>query len=90
MLLGLHRIGADGLAWEVTVETGRTPVDPPGWTPSPDGTPPPDRPRRDLPAADGLVWLAGDLHTHTVHSDGALTIDELGALAYDRGWTSSP
>jgi hypothetical protein len=39
------------------------------------------RPRRALPAEPGLTWLAGDLHSHTVHSDGALTVDELAALA---------
>jgi hypothetical protein len=30
---------------------------------------------------DGLQWLAGDLHAHTVHSDGSLTVEELAALA---------
>ncbi|HEY2043127.1 MAG TPA: CehA/McbA family metallohydrolase, partial [Jatrophihabitans sp.] len=43
------------------------------------------RPRRRLPTADGLNWLAGDLHAHTLHSDGALTIDELAALASGNG-----
>lgn len=86
VLLGLHRVGPAGLDWEVTVETGRSPVDPPGWAPEPAGPiRPPARPRRDLPAAAGLCWLAGDLHTHSVHSDGVLTLDGLGALAYDRG-----
>ncbi len=87
VLLGLHRIGPAGVRWEVTAGTSRTPLDPPGWAPEPAGPPRPaaERPRRDLPAAAGLCWLAGDLHTHTVHSDGALTLDELGALAYGRG-----
>lgn len=88
VLLGLHRVGSVGIGWEVTAETGRAPRDPPGWAPEPSGGPMPparDRPRRSLPAVDGLRWLAGDLHTHSVHSDGALTLDELGALAYERG-----
>jgi predicted metal-dependent phosphoesterase TrpH len=30
-------------------------------------------------------WLAADFHAHTVHSDGALGIEELAALAVSRG-----
>ncbi len=46
----------------------------------------PERPpRRELPAESGWRWLAGDLHAHTVHSDGSLTIDELAALAAGQG-----
>ena len=45
-----------------------------------------DRPgRRDLPAPAGTRWLAGDLHTHTVHSDGVLTVPELARFAVERG-----
>src|SRR5260221_11031337 len=43
------------------------------------------RPPRDLPAVDGLRWFAGDLHAHTVHSDGALTVSELAVLAARTG-----
>jgi hypothetical protein len=43
------------------------------------------RGRRELPASAGRSWLAGDLHSHTVHSDGALTVPELAALAVSRG-----
>jgi hypothetical protein len=59
-----------------------------------DGTPtagllppaPAGRPgRRALPAAAGLTWLAGDLHAHTEHSDGALSVAELALLAVERG-----
>jgi hypothetical protein len=47
---------------------------------------PSDRPpRRDLPAGHGRRWLAGDLHAHTVHSDGMLTVQELAVLAVGRG-----
>ncbi len=47
---------------------------------------PADRPaRRPLPASDGRRGLAGDLHAHTVHSDGVLTVSELAALAVERG-----
>lgn len=48
--------------------------------------PVPERgPRRALPDLDGRRWLATDLHTHTVHSDGALGVEELAALAVSRG-----
>src|SRR5580692_926263 len=47
---------------------------------------PVDRPaRRLLPASEGRHWLAGDLHAHTVHSDGVLTVSELAVLAVERG-----
>ncbi|MCP9965131.1 CehA/McbA family metallohydrolase [Actinomadura madurae] len=80
--LGLHRIPPDGVPYEVTITTSgaspRRPDDPP--------PPRPERPpRRDLPAPDGFRWLAGDLHSHTVHSDGTLTVHELACLAASRG-----
>src|SRR5260370_1275264 len=43
------------------------------------------QPRRALAAGAGGRWLAGDLHTPTVHSDGVLTVAELAALAAGRG-----
>lgn len=33
----------------------------------------------------GMGWYAGDLHCHTVHSDGSPTVAELFAAAHDRG-----
>ncbi|WNM40205.1 CehA/McbA family metallohydrolase [Micromonospora halotolerans] len=83
VLLRLHRIPPDGLDYEVTATTTSTP---PPAPPAPAAPPRPDRPpRRDLPTVDGRRWLAGDLHAHTVHSDGSQTIDELAALAAARG-----
>ncbi|MGV9804617.1 CehA/McbA family metallohydrolase [Micromonospora chersina] len=83
VLLRLHRIPPEGLDYEVTATTSTTPQPAP---PAPAAPPRPDRPpRRDLPDVDGRRWLAGDLHAHTVHSDGAQTIDELAALAAGRG-----
>ncbi|WP_051432806.1 CehA/McbA family metallohydrolase, partial [Promicromonospora kroppenstedtii] len=40
---------------------------------------------RDLPAPDGLTWYAGDLHAHTTHSDGTLSIAQLASAAVGRG-----
>lgn len=80
VVLGLHRVPARGVDYTVTVTGGGT-VEPP-----PPGPPvPPRPPRRVLPAAPGLRWVAADLHAHTLHSDGALTIDELAALAVSAG-----
>jgi len=92
VMIGVHRVPPDGAGYRLTAEalprTGslagaaelRTPPAPP---------PPPsaaDRPaRRPLPASEGRRWLAGDLHAHTVHSDGVLTVSELAVLAVERG-----
>jgi hypothetical protein len=59
---------------------GLPPAAPPA-PPAPRNRPP----RRLLPAREGRRWLAGDLHTHTVHSDGVLTVSELAVLAVERG-----
>ncbi|MFW6090514.1 MAG: CehA/McbA family metallohydrolase [Actinomycetota bacterium] len=82
VLLGLHRIPAEGL--DVTVD-----VDVPA-TAAPEAEPAepavPERPpRRRLPAAAGLTWLACDFHAHTVHSDGVLGVGELAACAVEAG-----
>lgn len=81
VMLGLHRIPAAGLPYEVTARAGAVRIDPPAAPP-----PTPERPPdRDLPAPAGMRWLAGDLHAHTLHSDGSRTIDELACLAVAAG-----
>src|SRR5437868_2548630 len=81
--LGLHRIPPGGVPYEVTVTTSAVPIPEPAAPPRP---PRPARPpRRGLPAPAGTRWLAGDLHSHTVHSDGTLTVHELACLAASRG-----
>lgn len=81
VLLGLHRIPDEGLPWTVEVEVGDVIVErlrpPPSLPERP--------PARALPAPAGRCWVAGDLHAHTVHSDGVATISELAALARGRG-----
>src|SRR5580658_1211361 len=87
VVLGLHRIPAAGLAYELTAQTSDTARPDPGPVDSAGSQPPlTDRPRpRELPSADGMRWLAGDLHSHTVHSDGVLTVPELARFAASRG-----
>jgi hypothetical protein len=81
VVLGLYRVGPAGVTVYVDVDT--TAVEPPPPAPRP---PRPERPpRRDLPATRGRTWLACDFHSHTVHSDGGLEIDELAVLAASRG-----
>jgi len=86
IMIGLHRIPPAGADYRVTVQVSSTPgelaLDPP-----PEDLPPLTErpPRRELPAAAGRRWLAGDLHTHTVHSDGVMTVPELARFAAGRG-----
>jgi hypothetical protein len=92
--IGLYRVPAAGVGYEVTAEVigvaeaaglgglaglaesfGPVAVPAPGERPA----------RRGLPAAPGRTWLAGDLHAHTVHSDGVMTVPELAVHAISRG-----
>lgn len=81
VLLGLHRVPPGGVDLTVEVELGTVTV-PPG-PPAPEPGPRPSR--RRLPAPRGRRWLACDLHAHTLHSDGTLTIAELADTARRRG-----
>lgn len=81
IVLALYRVPPDGV--EVTVDaegTAALPPDPPPDPPVPEPTPL-ERPA----AAHGRRWVAGDLHAHTVHSDGRYTVAELAALARSVG-----
>jgi hypothetical protein len=83
VILGLYRVPEDGVAFEVEVATGADADAVPAPPPPP---PLPERPpARVLPATPGRRWLAGDLHSHTVHSDGQLCVDELASLARGQG-----
>jgi hypothetical protein len=88
VMIGVHRVPPDGAGYRVTVQTWADAASAAAALPPVPVAPPPprDRPaRRVLPASPGRRWLAGDLHTHTVHSDGALTVSELAVLAVERG-----
>jgi hypothetical protein len=79
--LGLHRVDQDGVTIEVEVEIGK-PVFPDYTSPV---APPIRPPRRNLKARSGYRWFPADFHTHSVHSDGDLTLNELASLATSRG-----
>ncbi|HEY6492104.1 MAG TPA: CehA/McbA family metallohydrolase [Trebonia sp.] len=93
VVIGLHLVPADGVPFTVTAEplsAGSAAIG--GRLASfhalPEAEPPPpaQRPaRRSLPSAAGLTWLAGDLHAHTFHSDGVLSVAELALFAVERG-----
>ncbi|MGZ4595790.1 MAG: CehA/McbA family metallohydrolase [Actinomycetes bacterium] len=86
VVLGLHRVPADGVAFEVTVEVSPAGAAPPRVEPDPPVPPRAARPpRRELPAVDGLTWRPGDFHAHTLHSDGSLSVPDLAHLAASQG-----
>lgn len=86
VIIGLHRVPGHGAEYAVTARVSSTPGE---FTPEPPAAMMPplsDRPAaRVLPASEGRRWLAGDLHTHTVHSDGGMTVPELARFAVGRG-----
>lgn len=80
--LRLHRVPLDGLDYELEITTS---ANVPSQTPM-QAVPAVEKPpKREIPEIGGMRWYAGDFHSHTVHSDGSLTIPELGALARSRG-----
>jgi hypothetical protein len=85
VMVGLHQLARD-VGYRISVEVASRGDH--GWLARPADPPPApaERPaRRSLPARPGHRWLAGDLHAHTVHSDGAMTVPELAGLAVRRG-----
>ncbi|HUY96614.1 MAG TPA: CehA/McbA family metallohydrolase [Verrucomicrobiae bacterium] len=81
VVLGLYKVPLGGVDVEVAVRRQLAPLPPLPPPPPPPPVRPPDRP----PARPGWRWVPGDLHSHTVHSDGRLSIDQLAALARSRG-----
>jgi hypothetical protein len=75
LLLGPYTVAPQGLHWEVEVGLRRGP---PGPAFVPDPAP-------ERAAGRGRAWYRGDLHTHTVHSDGRRTPAELAADARAAG-----
>ncbi|MGH2750758.1 MAG: CehA/McbA family metallohydrolase [Actinomycetota bacterium] len=79
--LGLHRITGRGADVVVGIDVGAAEVEP-----STEMPPAPEPlPARRVPAAGRRRWLRGDLHAHTHHSDGRLSVAELAASARANG-----
>jgi hypothetical protein len=86
VIVGLYRLPPEGTGYSLSAEISSRPgvlrPDPaPGPSPPLADRPPP----RELPASDGRRWLAGDLHIHTVHSDGAFPVSGVARLIAQRG-----
>jgi hypothetical protein len=84
VVLGLHHVPAEGLEVTLTIT-----LDGPAVIEAEPTAPMPSQiargSARALPALPGLTWLAGDLHAHTLHSDGSLSIRQLAARAAAAG-----
>ncbi len=81
LLLGPYKIGPNGLSWQARIW-----LDAGIETPEPD--PMPDLAalhRRHIPDAAEPGWYRGDLHMHTVYSDGSGTPAEVAVAAVEAG-----
>ena len=81
VLLGAYKVGPNGLDAEVTID-----LNPEG--PVPDARPTPkidSLVRADLPSPGERNWYRGDLHAHTIYSDGSATPAQLAVAAYEAG-----
>lgn len=90
VVLGLHKLPANPVPVHIEVHSpARREVPGDAVLGHRDGWPaPPTSDRassRELPCEPGLHWYAGDLHTHSVHSDGTLRLAELAVAAAGRG-----
>jgi hypothetical protein len=87
VIIGVHLVPTEGVPYAVTAEALNSGVG--AGSAGVGGAEPPvpaDRPaRRALPSPAGMTWLAGDLHAHTEHSDGVLSVAELASFAVTQG-----
>jgi hypothetical protein len=89
ILLGFGRVNPEGVRYEVTVnltldERNAGPTEGREANPmAPTQANAGDRSRAGRRASGG--WMKGDLHCHTIHSDGLNTVDEIVASAIERG-----
>lgn len=100
VIFGLYRVAPAGvdITLKIEIETqasrvsnsnpvseaSRSSVDPSVTRIAPSGTPRPS-PSEQRTAGNGARWWRGDLHMHTVHSDGNWTIAELISSARSTG-----
>ncbi len=81
LLLGAYKVGDDGLDVTATIELNPG-IDAPDAPTIPDID---DLVRRELPKPAERSWYRGDLHAHTIYSDGSSTPAELAVAAYETG-----
>lgn len=81
LLFGAYKVGSNGLDVRVQIELNPT-IDVPKETATPDLD---SLQRADLPAAGERGWHRGDLHAHTIFSDGSATPAQLAVAAYESG-----
>ena len=71
LIVGPYTVAPQGLNWTVTITLGA----------GPDGPPFVPRPAPHRAAGRGRAWYRGDMHLHTVHSDGRRLPAEVAAGA---------
>ncbi len=81
VLLGAYKVGPNGLDVTVEIEVNPT-IDKPEPAPTPSLG---DLVRPELPPAAERGWRRGDLHSHTIYSDGTSTPAEIAAAAVEAG-----
>lgn len=86
IVLGFERVNPEGVRYDVAVNLTVDERDPPTAETEADPAPAP-QPKakgRSRPGGQPWRWLKGDLHCHTIHSDGLNTVDEIVASAIER------
>ena len=79
--IGLHQIEKDGINVKVIIDFGDPKFPPLSTSPIPASRPP----RRELIAPPGWRWIPADFHSHSIHSDGSLSLEELANLGREQG-----
>lgn len=81
VLLGAYKVGPNGLDAQITIE-----LDPEFEVPATPSTPHIEAlTRADVSKPAERNWYRGDLHAHTLYSDGSATPAELAVAAYEAG-----
>lgn len=79
--IGLHQIEEAGVNVRVAIDFGRPKFPVLAEIPTAVSRPEP----RNLPAPKGWRWIPSDFHSHSIHSDGSLSLVELATLGMKQG-----